>query len=129
LLEAVIAGAVTCIIAEELRAEVTEVLGRQSVRGWTPQQVDDYFGPVWIAARVVEMAADDPKYLKFVHDPDDVTILRIASGTFFHPDLASAPRKFIVSSDGRAFPHGVNWNGFECCTASAFMERLRDALE
>jgi hypothetical protein len=125
----VVVGIVTCVLSEELRREVTEVLGRPTLRGWTPQEVDDNFGPVWRAARFVEMAADDPKYLKFVRDPDDVPLLRTASGTFFHPHLASAPRKFIVSSDGRAFRHGINWNGFECCTAGDFMQRLRDALD
>ena len=129
LLEVIVGGVVVCALSNEIREEVTEVLARPVFGSMTPAGVDSLLQPVWDAARWVELGPDDPRYARFVGDNDDVHILRTAVGTFFHTDLASLPKKFIVSADRKAFPQGTNWYGFECCSATNFMPRLRDALE
>lgn len=126
--EAAVAGLFVCVISNEMRTEVTEVLGRPLFGSMSKEQVDGLFGELWKAARLVAMAADDPKFLRFVRDEGDVPLLRTAMGTFFQPDLVAAPKKFIVSSDGRAFPPATTWNGFHCLSPTDFMQRLRDAL-
>jgi hypothetical protein len=126
--EAAVGGLVVCVLSSHVRTELTEVLGRPKFGSMTPDAVDLMFQRLWNAARWVDMAADDPKYVRFVHDPKDVPLLRTAVGTFFHQDLAAMPNKFIVSSDGRAFRKGVNWNGFMCCSATEFMRMLRDTI-
>jgi predicted nucleic acid-binding protein len=128
LLEAVVLGAVNCVLSHEMRAEATTVLGRPAFGSKSVAEVDEVLGPVWRASTFVEMLPDNPGYVRFVRDPNDVHILRTAVGVFLNPELAQCPKKFIVTGDGRAFRSGTNWNGFECISARAFMERLRDAI-
>jgi predicted nucleic acid-binding protein len=129
LLEVAIAGVVTSVLSPSIREEVTEVLGRPKFGSWSPADVDEILGPVWAVATWVELADDDPAYLRFVRDAGDVHVLRAAAATYADAELAAAQRKFIASGDARAFRDDTRWYDFECIRPADLMRRLRDAVD
>jgi hypothetical protein len=93
----------------------------------TEEQATALMDHICASARMVEPAVDDPHYLKAVHDPDDVFILRTAVGAYAEADLAVLTERHIVSGDGRAFPKGRVYYGFRCREAHEFWEEFSGA--
>ena len=57
-------------------------------------------------------------------DPKDVPILRTAMAVYFVPDLATRPRRLLITNNTRHFPDGEIWQGFEFITAHRFQQDL-----
>ena len=86
----------------------------------------DILDPIWKASRLIEAAPSDPKYFRLVRDPDDVIVLRTATRIYFHDDLASCPRQYIVSGDTHSFPLIRNWYGFRVHDRAGVLEHVLD---
>jgi hypothetical protein len=112
------------VLSQEIRVEVTEVLGRPQAGSMTPAQVDDVFGDFWAVVRWRTPVEADPSYLPVVRDPKDVIVLRTAMSVWLDGELATRPQKFIVSDNTRHFRTGVNWAGFRFLTANIYMTEL-----
>lgn len=124
IIEAAITGVIVLIISEQIRRETIEVLSRPEISNVGDDQAADLMDSICRAARFVEPVADDPRYVKVVHDPDDAIILRTAAGIFLEPDLALMPDLYIVSGDKHAFPPGENWYSFKYRQAHEFWREL-----
>ena len=126
IVEAALTGVLVLVMSEDIRAETIEVLSREETGGYDPEVAAEIMEPVCKAARMVFPGPDDPQYRKVVRDPDDRIIIRTAAGTYVDEDLASMPKRAIVSGDTHSFPRGRSWYGFRYFTAAEFWHMLQD---
>lgn len=119
-------GVIVLVMSEPIRDETIEVLCREETGDYDPEVAADILHPICQVARMIDPAADDPKYRQVVNDPEDVIILRTAGGIYFHDDLMSMTKLAIVSGDTHAFPKERNWYGFRYYTATEFWNVLQD---
>lgn len=126
ILEAAVGHLFLPLVSEELLLEVADVLQRPKF-GWSLERIDNALGPVLAAARVLDLAPDDPRYAAFVGDEDDVYLIRTAEATHLYPDLADHRSRFIVSHNRKHLPSGRNWADFRCVSPTDFWRELKGA--
>jgi hypothetical protein len=123
-IEAAAGGLYDCVLSDYIKEEVIAKLGAPRFGSMSREAVEATFEPMWEQAIWLPLADDDPTYRSVVQDPKDVPILRTAMAVYFVPDLATRPRRFIISNNTTHFPDGEIWQGFEFITAHRFQQEL-----
>lgn len=123
---AAVSGLFECVLSAYIQEEVREVLQRPEF-GYTIQEIEAKFAPLWSTARFLEpVPYDDPQLLKVVHgDSDDLPVLATGLATKTDELLGPLPTKFIVSNNTTDFTPGQKPFGLHFVTAVMFWHHLQ----
>jgi hypothetical protein len=120
---AIVSTVAHVVMCMEARAELLEKL---SGFGWSAEDMEARYSPIFDAAIWVEPVEEGPHHLKSVSsDSDDTMFVRAAEAVYVAaPEIIEEQERFVVSANTKHFRPGADYASFRFATPHAVLKAL-----